>query len=203
MADSLATIRITGIAQLLKDFDTFESKTKALIQAELKASAQIIVRNAKRKAPKDMGALAGGVGYKEVKPTLFEYFSQLNYSQFLEFGTRTKRLVPAEVQKLGIQLFTGRSPGTAKEALKFITAWVKRKGIRFKKGGGRNERVAGNKKPRYSNKTHLSFEETAYLIFRHVMTIGIEAQPFFFKPLLDEVPLLQKRLELIINNAKL
>lgn len=42
MAD-LIKISAPGIAQVLKDLDTFEAKTKAIIHAELKASIQTIV----------------------------------------------------------------------------------------------------------------------------------------------------------------
>lgn len=197
MADNLATIRITGIAQLLKDFDNFEAKTKALIQAELKASAQVIVRNAKRDAPKDIGALAGGVNYKEATPTIYELFSQLEYSGWQEFGTRRRRKIPPEVQKLGILFSSQKSNGTAEQALKAITAWVKRKGIRF-------DSAATFKSGKNKGKNRkLTIEQIAYIIFHHINILGIKPQPFFFPALFAEVPLLQKRLELIINNAKL
>lgn len=195
MAD-LITISAPGIAQVLKDLDSFEAKTKALIHAELKSSVQTIVRNAKREAAKDMGGLAGGVNYKEINPTLFEYFSQMGYSVFVEFGTRRKVKIPPEVQKLGIQFKYEKQSGTVEQALKFITAWVKRKGIRidsastFKSG----QKKGKNKK--------LSFEDTARYIFHRIMIFGTKPQPFYLPALLNETPLLQKRLELIINNAK-
>lgn len=195
MAD-LIKISAPGIAQVLKDLDSFEAKTKALIHAELKASMQTIVRNAKREAAKDMGALASGVDYKEVNPTLFEYFSQLGYSAFLEFGTRRRVKIPPEVQKLGIQINYQKQTGTVEQALKSITAWVKRKGIRFDSAS-----LTKSGKSKGKNKK-LSYETTAWFIFHHIMINGIKPKPFFFPALLNETPLLQKRLEMIINNAK-
>lgn len=189
-------ISAPGIAQVIKDLDSYDAKVQALIQSELKASVQTIVANAKRAAPKDMGNLAGGVNYREVKKTLFEYFSQAEYSQYEEFGTRRYRRVPPEVQRLGIQFNTEKSTGTAEQALKFIIAWVKRKGIRFESAA-----VSKGGKSRGKNKL-LTFEQTAYFIFHHIMLVGINAKPFFFPALLKETPLLQKRLELIINNMK-
>jgi hypothetical protein len=190
----MINISAPGIADVIKNIDAYNAKTQALIHAELKASVQTMVRNAKRAAPKDMGALAGGINYKEVNKTLFEYFSQSEYSGFDEFGTRRKRRVPPEVQKLGIQFSTEKSSGTAEQALKFITAWAKRKGIRFEsasiqKGG----KKAGKNKL-------LSYETTACLIFHFIMINGIKPRPFFFPAMLNETPLLQKRLEQIINN---
>lgn len=188
------TISAPGIADVIKNLNAYGAKTQALIHAELKASVQIIVRNAKRAAPKDMGALAGGVNYKETSKTLFEYFSQSEHSGYNEFGTKHYRKIPPEVQKLGIQFSNTKSTGTAEQALKFITAWAKRKGIRFEsasvqKGGKR----AGKNKL-------LSYESTAYLIFHFIMIHGIKPRPFFFPALLNETPLLQRRLEQIINN---
>lgn len=193
MADVI-TISAPGIADVIKNINAYGAKTQALIHAELKASVQAIVRNAKRAAPKDMGNLAGGINYREVNTTLFEYFSQAEYSGFDEFGTKHYRKIPPEVQKLGIQFGTAKSSGTAEQALKFIIAWTKRKGIRFEsatiqKGG----KKAGKNKL-------LSYEQTAYIIYHFIMIHGIKPRPFFFPALLNETPLLQRRLEQIINN---
>lgn len=193
MADAI-TISAPGIADVIKNLNAYGAKTQALIQAELKASVQTMVRNAKKAAPKDMGNLAGGINYKEVNKTLFEYFSQAEYSGFDEFGTKRRRVIPPEVQKLGIQFSTSKSSGTAEQALNFITAWVKRKGIRFESAS-----VQKSGKKAGKNKL-LSYEQTAYFIFHHIMLVGIKPRPFFFPALLAETPLLQRRLEQIINN---
>lgn len=193
MADAI-TISAPGIADVIKNINAYGAKTQALIYAELKASVQTMVRNAKKAAPKDMGNLAGGINYKEVNKTLFEYFSQAEYSGFDEFGTRRRRKVPLEVQKLGIQFSTQKSSGTAEQALNFITAWVKRKGIRFESASvQRGGKRAGKNKL-------LSYEQTAYFIFHHIMLVGIKPRPFFFPALFAETALLQRRLEQIINN---
>lgn len=188
------TISAPGIAEVIRNLNAYGAKTQALIHAELKASVQTMVRNAKKAAPKDMGALAAGINYKEVNKTLFEYFSQSEYSGYDEFGTRRRRKVPPEVQKLGIQFSTEKSSGTAEQALNFITAWVKRKGIRFE-----SATVQKSGKKAGKNKL-LSYEETAYFIFHYIMLVGIKPRPFFFPALLNETPLLQSRLEKIINN---
>jgi hypothetical protein len=190
----MINISAPGIAEVIKNLNAYGAKTQALIHAELKASVQTMVRNAKRAAPKDMGALAGGVNYKEVNKTLFEYFSQSEHSGYNEFGTRRRKKIPPEVQKLGIQFSTEKSSGTAEQALTFITAWVKRKGIRFESA---SVQKSGKKAGR--NKL-LSYEQTAYFIFHHIMLVGIKPRPFFFQAMLNETPLLQRRLEQIINN---
>jgi hypothetical protein len=100
------------------------------------------------------------------------------------------------VQKLGIKFNTAKSSGTAEQALTFITAWVKRKGIRFESAS-----VFKSGKKAGKNKL-LSYEETAYFIFHHIMLVGIKPRPFFFPAMLNETPLLQRRLEQIINNNK-
>ena len=68
----MINISAPGIAEVIKNLNAYGAKTQALIHAELKASVQTMVRNAKRAAPKDMGNLAGGINYKEVNKTLFE-----------------------------------------------------------------------------------------------------------------------------------
>ena len=198
MADAFGNIRIEGVEKLLKDIDQYDARTQAVIHNELKAAVQTIVRNAKRLAPKDQGALAAGVNYQEVKQLLFKYFSQQEISSYKEFGTRSKRRVPPEVMKLGFQLeATGKTGGTAEQALAFITAWVKRKGFRFGSAGVyKSGKKAGQNKP-------LTLEQTAYLVFRVIMLVGSNPQPYFFPPLLAEIPLLTNRLERIVNNSKI
>jgi hypothetical protein len=193
MADAI-TISAPGIADVIKNINAYGAKTQALIHAELKASVQSMVRNAKKAAPKDMGALAGGINYKEVNKTLFEYFSQSEYSVYNEFGTKHYRKIPPEVQKLGIQFSITKGTGTAEQALNFIAAWAKRKGIRFE-----SATVQKSGKKAGKNKL-LSYEQTAYIIFHFIMIHGIKPRPFFFPALLNEAPLLQRRLEQIINN---
>ncbi len=198
MADAFGNIRVDGIEQLLKDIDSYDAKTRAVIHNEIKAAVQTVVRNAKRLAPKDQGALAAGINYQEVKQTLFRYFSQQETSSYKEFGIRRKRKVPAEVLKLGFQLqATGKSGGTAEQALIFITAWVKRQGFRFQSAGTfKSGKKARQNKP-------LTLEQTAYLVFRKIMLVGSDPQPYFFPPLLAEIPLLENRLQTIVNNTKI
>jgi hypothetical protein len=198
MADAFGNIRVDGIEELLKDIDSYDAKTRAVIHNEIKAAVQTVVRNAKRLAPKDQGALAAGINYQEVKQTLFRYFSQQETSSYKEFGTRRKRKVPPEVLKLGFQLqATGKSGGTAEQALIFITAWVKRQGFRFQSAGTfKSGKKAGQNKP-------LTLEQTAYLVFRKIMMVGSNPQPYFFPPLLAEIPLLENRLQAIVNNTKI
>jgi hypothetical protein len=198
MADAFGNIRIDDVEKLLKGIDQYDAKTQALIHNEIKSAVQTVVRNAKRLAPKDQGALAAGINYQEIRRSLFRYFSQQETSSYKEFGTRSKRNVPPEVLKLGFQLeATGKTGGTAAQALAFITAWTKRKGIRFGSAATfkSGKRVGQNKA--------LTLEQTAYLIFRIIMLVGSKPQAYFFPPLLAEIPLLTNRLQTIVNNSKI
>lgn len=196
MADSV-TVSVEGIPKLLKDIDKYDGRIRALVANELKASAQIIVRNAKRAAPKDQGALASdrGVNYKKAGELLFEIVAPIEYAGFVEFGTRRKRKIPAEVQKIGFQFVGGKKSGTAEQALRFITAWVKRKGIKFQSAGTFK---SGKKKGQQKN---LTLEQTAYIIFHFIMLNGIKPQPFFFPAVFAETPLLEKRIQMILNKT--
>lgn len=197
MANGFGSVAIAGIEKVLRELDAYDAKTRSYIRAELKASLQTIVRNAKRAAPKDQGALAAGIDYKEVEYTLFKLLSQQETSSFQEFGIRSKRRIPAEVLKLGFQLQAASSVGgTAEQALTFITAWVKRQGFRFQSAATfKSGKKAGQNKP-------LTLEQTAFLVYMKIMRVGFGPRPFFFPALLTEIPLLEGRLKTLINQVK-
>lgn len=148
-------------AELLQDFD--EAAGFAAADWELKA---------KRDAPKDIGFLAGGISHKHNKEGEWEVISASEYSAYMEWGTRLKARVPAELSAYASQFKGGTGGGDPK---KFIFAWAKRKGI----------------DPEYW-----------YPIFISIMRTGVNPHPYFFpqKPIV-EVQFI-KDLQQIINTER-
>lgn len=102
-------------AELLHDFD--EAAEFAAADWELKA---------KQDAPKDIGFLAGGISHKKNKPGDWEVVSAAEYSAYMEWGTRGKARVPADLAAYAAQF---KGPTGQADAKKFIFAWAKRVGL--------------------------------------------------------------------------
>lgn len=116
----------------LSGFKEFEQKCKNLpailleeLDGEVEDAARVWASLAKRDAPKDQGVLVGQISSTSVVNHTAESVSSSDHSAYLEWGTRTKVHVPAELQAYASQ-FRGAKGGNAKE---FIFAWCKRKGI--------------------------------------------------------------------------
>lgn len=140
----------------LSGWKEFEAKLKKLpkelqgeVDGEVENAGRLWAAKAKQDAPVDVGTLAGGISSVMVSGVA-EVSSNANYSAFIEWGTRGRASVPADLQVYAAQFKGAAGVGKAKE---FIYEWCRRKGIP---------------------------KEAWYLIYRSIMTNGIRPHPFFF-----------------------
>lgn len=117
---------------VLSGFREFQGKLKGLpkeimeeVDREVQDAAEQWEHLAKSDAPKDQGALAGGISTKKI-PGGWEIFSNQEYSAFIEWGTRGKAKVPSSLAAYAAQ-FKGAAGG--KNAKEMIFEWCRRKGI--------------------------------------------------------------------------
>ena len=105
--------------ELLKEFD-----------GEVDAAAGLWVELANLSAPRDFGYLAGGISQKKVAPAYYEVVSDKAYSAFMEWGTKDRVSIPADLSSYASEFqhsdFSVSGAITLKEA---IYSWAKRKGI--------------------------------------------------------------------------
>lgn len=80
---------------------------------------------AKQDAPKDVGFLAGGISHKQVKKGEWDVVSSKLYSPFMEWGTKKKVRVPADLVAYAAKFKGITAPGGAKA----IYEWCRRVGI--------------------------------------------------------------------------
>lgn len=188
-------IQLKGIERLLDRIQKAPMKIKLEISRELLAGAEDIVRNAIRDAPVDEGGLRRGISLEKKDDLNFKVVSAAEYSPFVEWGTRKKVSVPAELSSYA-QTFKGaKGSGTRAEALKAITGWVRRKGIRFDSS---KTFKSGKKK---GQKKKLTIAETALIIFYSIMVNGVKPQPYFFKNYFEQAPIIVKRIEAVLNRV--
>lgn len=173
MASTIGTIELPGFDQLLKDIQRYSADVQKRIDREMEASCLTIVRNAKRKAPKNVGRLVQGITYVRHGPLNYEVISAANYSAYMEFGTKSLVQVPAGYEEFASQ-YKGISIDTG--GLKFkdaIYTWAKQKGIEKK---------------------------WWYWIYKKIQQQGVRPHPFFI-PALIEFTELEKRIKRIIDKA--
>lgn len=100
--------------------DNLISKTGLYV----KEAASDWAGRAARSAPVDQGTL-NKIGFDEVNRTTWEVFSNAEYAPFVEWGTRSKKRVPAE-----FAAYANSIPYTKRQGAKeFIFNWCKRQGI--------------------------------------------------------------------------
>jgi len=166
------TITLTG----WKEFENKLNKLPGELLEDFDEAAGFAVQEwdglAKRAAPKDVGFLAGGISHKQNKPGEWEVVSAKEYSAYMEWGTRLKVRVPADLTAYASQ-FKGATGQT--DAKKFIFAWAKRVGIP---------------------------EEGWWPVYISIMRKGVNPHPFFFvqRPIVEKMFI--EDLKQIINTPR-
>jgi len=171
---------IKGLVQLEKQLKVVPSKIKKEVGAEIQDGARRINAKQLRLAPVDEGGLKQATVVKKVNDLQVDLTSSKLYTPFMEFGTKRRVRIPAELQDYAKQ-FNLKGPSIGFDAfLKIITAWVRRKGIagRF---SVKTRRRLGNKSQQQSED-----DAVAYPIALSILRHGVKPHPFFFQPFFEE-----------------
>lgn len=146
----------TGID--LKGFKEFQKKLENLpheleeeIDAEVADAGKLWEQRAKQDAPVDQGLLRSQIRFDKTKNLESQITSPVDYSAYIEWGTKSRASVPAEIASYAEQFRGGK--GNGGEAKKMIFAWMDRVGIP---------------------------KEAQYPIFISIITKGIKPHPYFF-----------------------
>src|SRR3954466_13174827 len=94
----LFTLNVQGISQFQKKLKDLPVKAQKEVAGEIEDSVRKINAKQLKLVPIDEGGLKQGVGYKKAKPLEYELFSSKLYSPFREFGTKSRKQIPAELQ---------------------------------------------------------------------------------------------------------
>lgn len=177
MANNFGDVRLIGVEDLLVDIEKYEANIQALVAAEIRASAQKIVRDAKRNVSNqrgsDQGRLVQLISERSIAKTTRQVISGAEYSAFAEFGTKSRVSIPSELQEFARQFKGMKLPTASKMSFRqAIYEWARRKGIA---------------------------KEYWWFIYQSIKKFGRYAKPFFFPAYFAEIVLLRKRLTEILN----
>jgi HK97 gp10 family phage protein len=181
------SLKVTGLDRLQKVFYQLPVRARKELKAELKVTASEVRDAAKSEAPADEARLKQSISFKENGALGFNVVAQTAYAGYLEFGTKSKAVIPAGLQDIANQL-KGPAPGQG-NPLEALQKWVKRKGI----AGiySVKTRKVSNSKASLAN-----IKQVAFLIWRHIRKFGIKPQPYFFK----QVPPAEQKLKTRLAN---
>lgn len=166
---------ITGLKETIAKLKTFGEDANKLVKAIAQSTADTIVLEAKKNAPKDTGKLAQSIG-KEVKEggNTVIVFVGATHGVFIEFGTGTYVSVPPELKEEALQ-FKGYKSGNFEEFLRDIREWCRRKGIE---------------------------ESAAYPIAVSILRRGIKPQPYFYPAYLKGRDSIKPKLEAAVRRLE-
>lgn len=193
----LFTLKVQGISQFQKKLKDMPVKLQKEIGGEIEDSARKIHGKQIRLVPIDEGGLKQGTGYKKTKPLKTEMFSSKHYAPFREFGTKSRKQIPAELQDYAKQ-FNLKGPKIGFDAFfQIILDWVHRKGIAG--------RFSVKSKKRVGSKNSQLEEDfdAAWPIALSILKKGTHPHPFFFQPFFDERKALVERVRKIVEGIDL
>jgi HK97 gp10 family phage protein len=187
------TVSIKGMNEAINAMKLKGEKVKAQVDAELQASAQIIVNNAVRDAPTDESRLRQSISYSKQGEMSYKVVADVFYAPYIEWGTKRRIKIPSDQQEIAAQ-YKGRAKrGDYYDFLTSILKWVKRKGII-------EVYAVKTQKRRKSGKDfNLALEQIAQSIATSIIRNGIHPKPFFWHNVLKERPRLIDRIQKIVK----
>lgn len=188
------TISVQGLSKLQSKIKSAPAKLRKEIGGELRDSANKINAKQLRLIPVDEGGLKQGTVVKHTSDLEHELLSSKRYAPFMEFGTKSKAVIPAELQEFAKQFNQSGPKTTFEDFLKIIAAWVRRKGIAGKYSVKSKRRLGG--------KATQEAEDTAvaYPIAVSILRKGVKPHPFFYAPYLEERPNIIKQVKKILED---
>lgn len=186
------SFKVQGLDKLINVFDQLPKRTQKELEAELGFTANEIRDGAKRDAPTDEARLKQSISVTTPSNLKFEVVAQSFYAGYLEFGTKTKTIIPAGLEDIASQL---KGPvGGQGNPIDALQQWVKRKNIAGTYSV-KTRRRTGNKATKDQQD-----RQVAFLIWQKIKKYGIKAQPFFFTQLKPAEERLRRRLGAIIKD---
>lgn len=165
---------IKGLAQLQNKLNALPAKIKKEVGAEIQDGARRINGKQLRLVSVDEGGIKQSTVVMKVSELEVELLSSKHYAPFMEFGTKKRVRIPAEVQEFAAQ-FNIKGPNIGFDAfLSIVTAWVKRKGIDSK---------------------------ASYPIALSILRHGVKPHPFFFDPFFKERDVIVKNVEAVLKDV--
>jgi HK97 gp10 family phage protein len=187
------TAKIEGADKVLLALQNIGKEKIALVDARLKAGAQQIATEAKDNSPINVNSLRRMISVQDIARLEYAVVSQSKYSAYMEFGTKSKAVIPAGLESVA-QQYQGKKGGTFKELLENILVWVRQKNIAGTYSVKTRKRTGRRKD---FDKQDL---DVAYPIARSIAKYGVKPHPYFFPAFNKIKPDIIKDIRQIVMN---
>lgn len=188
-------IQIKGLDQVIRNLNSYPNRLAVQIKGELKIAAEEVAAQSRKDAPGNYGRLRQAIVVTDTGKLSNTVSVNADYAAFMEWGTKGKTVVPAELSTYAAQ-FKGAKAGSGAVTLQAaIEAWVKRKGI-----GGKTTKSG---KVSRSKSSVAAMKSAAFLIARSIYKNGVTPHPFFFKNVFLVRDKLEDRILKLASDARL
>ena len=198
------SLKLDGVQETLNKLKNVNNKITREIDRELRAGANDIEREAKRLAPANFGELRNSIGTEKVALMRYSIFADAYHAPYIEFGTRAKVQVPAEMSEVAAAVKARPKRGTFAEFVDNIQDWIKRKGIAATQvrqvGSGKRK---GQFKKSGALAQAIYERQLAFLIARKIYMTGINPQPFLYPAFMKNKAKLITRIQEILKRTEL
>lgn len=184
------TVKIKGLDQLKKKLNAKGQKDLVNdIRNEFKLAAKNIASLARSYAIVNNGLLRNSIEFESTSTLGFSIYSKASYAPYVEFGTKTKVQVPADMQDIALQFKNSKQDrGNWQEFKENIKNWIKQKGI-VPQINGRNA----------VNPDQQDWDDMYFLIMMSIYKNGISPKPFLYPAFKEGTKDLQKQIDNVIN----
>lgn len=165
-------VQLKGFRELKALVKSSEKGLHNAVSGEIEDGAKKWVGYAKRDAPKNLGRLAGAIGYAKSGNLSFDVFVAVKYAAYMEFGTKGNYQPIPGTEEIAAQA-KGKGTGSIDEFFDSILEWVRLKGIG---GAGKNGKYTGN-----VQKKRFDAFDVAFRIMMSILKHGVKPHPYFFK----------------------
>lgn len=172
-------LKLAGVQKVINELAKVESEVSAEVDGELQASVNKMTTTAKRNAPSNFSQLRNSIGNAKESKLRYSLFASAFYAPYVEFGTRGKVSVPAELESVAQGIKGRGSRGNFKQFIESIYLWGTKKKI-IKKG----------------DKNH------ALNIARKIYKEGIAPQPYLWPAFVAERSKLVANIRAVVNRKR-
>lgn len=172
-------LQLKGVQGVINALAQLDNEVSREVDAEMQASVNKMALTAKRKAPSNFAELRNSIGSERISPLSYSLFANAYHAPYIEFGTRGKVDVPAEMEPVAAAIKARPKKGNWTQFVNSIYEWGTKKKV-IKKG----------------DKNH------AVNIARKIYKFGIAPQPFLWPSFVAERSKLVRRISDIVKKKR-
>jgi len=198
------SLKLDGVQDTLNKLKNVNNKITREIDDELLSAANKIRSDAEKLAPKNFRELVNSINFEKVGLMQYSIFADAYHAPYIEFGTKKKTKVPADMSAVATAVKGRPKRGTFAEMVDNIQDWIKRKGIAATQvrqvGTGKRK---GQFKKSGSLAQAIYERQLAFLIARKIYLTGINPQPFLYPAFMKNKSKLITRIQEILKRTEL